>query len=438
MGSLNQLFFSSSKYDIAEETLKKVKFQHSTEQLQKLKTSSDVLDLLLRSLKDYSKLQEILTNASMCSSLYQVFSFKILTQGSKKLILEHKIDFATILSEAKNFESATIPAMIRSISEAIYENEKSEEFLSSENCIEWMKQNCPKGFEAYEIFMKTHGHRGINEMEISAKSWSEEPNNILEMIKSNLNHHQNSSTEEEVKTSSINEIFAKLKTPLKSSTKLFLRFLLPRCIRGVEYRERAKSYLVSSTNELRRSFRYMAKLMVNEGLLPNQELIYHLSVDELRQIMDNRDGKIISKAMRRMKLQENLQDLKFPEITFGIPRPITNDKTVKFDGNILVKGTPVCIGVVTARACVCKSFEDVYKIQKGDILVTYSTDIAWSPYFPILGGVVTEIGGLISHGAVVAREYGLPCIVAATNATNSIEDGQVVTLNAENGTIISQ
>lgn len=63
-------------------------------------------------------------------------------------------------------------------------------------------------------------------------------------------------------------------------------------------------------------------------------------------------------------------------------------------------------GKITGRACVVKSFDEVSKIKAGDILITHSTDIAWSPYFPILSGVVTELGGLISHGAVVAREYG--------------------------------
>lgn len=92
-------------------------------------------------------------------------------------------------------------------------------------------------------------------------------------------------------------------------------------------------------------------------------------------------------------------------------------------------------GVVTGRASVIHEFSEVSKIQPGDILITYSTDIGWSPYFPILGGVVTEIGGLISHGAVVAREYGLPCVVAASNAVDFFVDGETVTLDAARGVI---
>lgn len=72
---------------------------------------------------------------------------------------------------------------------------------------------------------------------------------------------------------------------------------------------------------------------------------------------------------------------------------------------IELRGTPVFKGVVRATACVALNLEEAKQIKLGDILITRSTDIGWSPYFPLLAGVVTELGGLISHGAVVAREY---------------------------------
>ena len=73
--------------------------------------------------------------------------------------------------------------------------------------------------------------------------------------------------------------------------------------------------------------------------------------------------------------------------------------------------------------------------MQGDVLITISTDIGWSPYFPLLGGVVTELGGLISHGAVVAREYGLPCVVGAVGATAALRTGDRVVIDGRNGTI---
>ena len=88
-----------------------------------------------------------------------------------------------------------------------------------------------------------------------------------------------------------------------------------------------------------------------------------------------------------------------------------------------VIGTAVYNGVASGRVCVALNIQEAANIQAGDILVTTATDIAWSPYFPLLSGVVTELGGLISHGAVVAREYGLPCIVGAVNATRIFKTG---------------
>lgn len=117
-------------------------------------------------------------------------------------------------------------------------------------------------------------------------------------------------------------------------------------------------------------------------------------------------------------------------------KPQNNEQDIVGSNLEKVTGTPVCEGRVTGRACVVNSFSEVSKIKAGDILITYCTDIAWSPYFPILSGVVTELGGLISHGAVVAREYGLPCIVGATNATKIIKDGEQILMDANAGVIV--
>ena len=77
----------------------------------------------------------------------------------------------------------------------------------------------------------------------------------------------------------------------------------------------------------------------------------------------------------------------------------------------------------------------MFYLQKGDILITYSTDIGWSPYFAALGGLVTEIGGLVSHGAVIAREYGLPCLVGVDKATLHFRTGDLLLLDTTKGFI---
>ncbi|KZC06953.1 putative phosphoenolpyruvate synthase [Dufourea novaeangliae] len=105
------------------------------------------------------------------------------------------------------------------------------------------------------------------------------------------------------------------------------------------------------------------------------------------------------------------------------------------DASVKVQGTPVCGGSVLNRACVITDLLETHKIQHGDILITRATDIAWSPYFALFSGIVTEMGGLISHGAVVAREYGLPCIISAKGATQMFQTGDTVLLVADTGVL---
>lgn len=177
--------------------------------------------------------------------------------------------------------------------------------------------------------------------------------------------------------------------------------------------------------------------MQREGLLPETNLIFYLTHLEIGQVLDNHARSfLISKAMRRRRFYGEWKKLEFDEFNWGVIKPKNRTATKPTDASKTVKGTPVHEGTVTGRACICKSFNDVSKIRAGDILIARSTDIAWSPYFPILSGVVTELGGLISHGAVVAREYGLPAIVGATNATDIIPDGEQIFMDAMAGTIV--
>lgn len=179
--------------------------------------------------------------------------------------------------------------------------------------------------------------------------------------------------------------------------------------------------------------------MQMQGYLPEYTLIFFLTHREIGEILleKSRSAHLINKAIRRRRLFPEWKKIRFDEFQWGVIKPKIEIPLKVDESDVKVVGTPVCEGIVTGRACVVRSFSEVSKIKSGDILVAYSTDIAWSPYFPILGGVVTELGGLISHGAVVAREYGLPCIVGATNATAVILDGQQIQMNGNTGIIVS-
>ena len=111
------------------------------------------------------------------------------------------------------------------------------------------------------------------------------------------------------------------------------------------------------------------------------------------------------------------------------------NKLNDFNSDVELKGTAVCEGIVTGKARVARTLTEAFETKPGEILITQYTDIGWSPLFPIIKGLVTEIGGLLSHGSVVAREYGLPCVIAVNGATEVFRTGDDILLDAMKGVV---
>lgn len=102
---------------------------------------------------------------------------------------------------------------------------------------------------------------------------------------------------------------------------------------------------------------------------------------------------------------------------------------------ILAKGKPGCLGKATGTARVILSTKDFSRFNPGDILVTRSTNPAWTPLIGVAKAVVTDIGSTLCHAAIVSREYGVPCIVATGNGTKVIKDGDKIEVNADEGIV---
>ena len=196
-------------------------------------------------------------------------------------------------------------------------------------------------------------------------------------------------------------------------TQRLLKFFISRARKGVVLREKSKSLLVRAVHHFRLAYRRLGELMVREGKIPDAGLVTFFTHSELQQVIHSRAAALINKAIRRRKLHSQLDTLVYPEACRGFPKALqdTPDEGsyAGADGAQVV-GTPVFKGIVRATVRVALNLEEARHIQCGEILIARCTDIGWSPYFPLVSGVVTELGGLISHGAVVAREY-----VSSTN-----------------------
>ena len=101
-----------------------------------------------------------------------------------------------------------------------------------------------------------------------------------------------------------------------------------------------------------------------------------------------------------------------------------------------LRGTAASSGMITGRARVCRSLDEVSKIEKGDILVTVATDPAWTTVYSIVGGVIVETGGVVSHAVMISREYGLPCVSNLSRACDLIPDGEMITVDGTTGRVL--
>ncbi|XP_037037024.1 putative phosphoenolpyruvate synthase [Bradysia coprophila] len=413
-------------------------------------TFNDEIEFELNDIDRFPFILSTHFNTSKVSTVYQLLTLVLLTEGSTELTVEHYADIALMLGSCKDVESAEVPKLLEEIAIEIYNRAKANEFIniSPLEGIKWLKENCPTASASVQAFLNKHGHRALKEYDLVAITWGMKPDQVIDMIQTTikgiLSYKKDITAKKKEMT--VRDIISKLKTPKKRLTRFMLSKLIPLCQKAVQLRETSKSAMIAFIHEIRKAYRHLAELLYAEGLLPNTDLIFYLHREEILELLHvpTKDepvsinkSKLITKAMRRMKLFPSWASDRFNELNFGVVKPINNDVPWNVDGSVKhVTGTPVCEGVVTARACVIKSFDEVHKIEQGDILVTYGTDIGWSPYFPILGGIVTELGGLISHGAIVAREYGLPCVVGCTGATDIFKFGETITMNGSKGIII--
>ncbi|TNE92415.1 MAG: hypothetical protein EP330_01815 [Deltaproteobacteria bacterium] len=176
-----------------------------------------------------------------------------------------------------------------------------------------------------------------------------------------------------------------------------------------------------------------ARRLVDEGAFAEPDDIWHLTWQDVLALfegtLDHDEARTRIRAGRRLvRSFRNFDNPNEIGSHFAVP-----DAGERPEGALT--GTPCSAGRVTARACVVRTLEEADKLQPGDILVTVFTDPGWTPLFSRIAGVVTETGGVLSHAAVISREYGIPAVLAVQGATRLIEDGQQITLDGLAGTV---
>ncbi|XP_071036797.1 rifampicin phosphotransferase isoform X4 [Parasteatoda tepidariorum] len=430
---IKELFFYNSK----AERIRKQVYNYDFPYL-KCKTAQETFDALMKCCLDFVETAIHHFNCSENSSNWNIIIFSILHQAKGRFDNDVYSDFGRILATSSNLESADVPSSVQKVANQIVKDIGTEKFvaMSLEEAEKWLNTSNTPSNKLYRQFLQRHGHRCLKEFDVYSTPWGQDQKIFVKLLKT-----LSSCTKEETENSDddYSKIFSELRVPLNVLNRLLLRFAIPNCRRGVRAREYSKSLSIKSMDNWRKGYRHLAKLMVSEGRIPDKDLIYFMALDEIRDLLQTRYPKIITRANQRRKIFPAVDKYKFPEIMRGFPKPVNeveeSSDSTEYIADLTMQGIPVSQGVVKGYARVAVSLDEAASLKPGEILIAYSTDIGWSPYFPIISGVVTELGGLISHGAVVSREYGLPCVVGLRGATKQFKTGDYILLDGKKGVL---
>ncbi|MFJ7737653.1 phosphoenolpyruvate synthase [Lysinibacillus sp. NPDC097287] len=294
--------------------------------------------------------------------------------------------------------------------------------------------------DAIYEYLNKYGMRCTGEIDITRTRWHEKPTTLVPMILNNIKIFEPNASKQKFEQGrqealkKEQELLDRLKQLPDGEQKAKETKRMIDLIRNfIGYREYPKYGMVHRYFVYKQALLKEAEQLVQANVIQEIDDIYYLTFEELHEVVRTHklDYPIISQRKASYKFYEKLTP----------PRVITSDgeiivgeyKRDNLPAEALV-GLAVSSGVIEGRARVILNMEEAV-LEAGDILVTAFTDPSWTPLFVSIKGLITEVGGLMTHGAVIAREYGLPAVVGVENATKLIKDGQRIRVHGTEGYI---
>lgn len=291
----------------------------------------------------------------------------------------------------------------------------------------------------WRLFMERHGHQARGGMDIYQPRWSEMPDFVLDMLRVYLGFDD--ATDPLVlqirRLREREELFRDCRRRLRNPLKRWLFVALVRLSqRGLAQRENVKNEGVRLMAVLRRAVLEAGRRLVNRGVLREIDEVFSLRLEELGPALRGSPTFDVAHTIAARKTEyAHHQTLTPPPFIVGRYDPaVTTPEPVAAESRTL-HGVAVSPGVVTGRARVIRQADASERLQPGEILVAPYTDPGWTPYFLAAAGLVVEVGGLLSHGSVVAREYGLPAVVNVDHATRLIQTGRIIRVDGSRGVV---
>jgi pyruvate,water dikinase len=276
-----------------------------------------------------------------------------------------------------------------------------------------------KFISSLDVFIEKFGHFSDSGNDFSYVPWREKKDMILKMV---IDFQKNIS-------SSKKTTFDDIELKGLARNRLFRSYLLARKYRNL--RDRVSSDYTYGYGLFRIFYLALGEHLAQEGVIQVKDDAFYLTDQQIRKAIEDPTFSQDYKKIVRMHKKKMAQYAKavVPERIIGDEEPLLDLEETK-----KLAGIPASAGYFKGKASVIKQVEDFHKMKKGHILIIPYSDVGWTPLFAKAGAVVAESGGMLSHSAIIAREYGLPAVVSVAGAM-SIKDGRLLTVDANNGTV---
>jgi len=301
---------------------------------------------------------------------------------------------------------------------------------------------------AFQQFVDEWGFRCTEELMLTTPSFQEGPAPLVDVLRAYARSEGESPRDAlRAQTEARERETRAVTSQLGAVRGAVLGALLPRVHAAIRYRERARLKQALLYSRCRRIALAMGDELVRQGTIAERDDVFFLTWQELLELTGG--TAMFPGSVRRTIAMRRIEHARLsattPPDSFTLAEgqylddeicdPIdANDAVAVLPGEVL-PGTSACGGRVTGRATVLEGVTQASLLARGDVLVTKQTDPGWGPVFPLISGLVIERGGMLSHGAIIAREFGIPCVVGVRAATRRIPSGATVTLDADRGEV---
>jgi pyruvate,water dikinase len=259
--------------------------------------------------------------------------------------------------------------------------------------------------------MQKFGHLSDQGNDFSRVSWREQPELVLDMVSGHTKSMQSQETKEG------------LDEYLKDSSFL-LNWSYQKAKESLAYKERISFNYVKSYSLFRNLFLHLAKLFQEGGIIHDLDDVFYFTFSEIKKIVkDEKLSREMAKKQKERKMEvAECENVELPEVIYGdeVPAPTRRKGMAR-----TLIGIPASGGYYTGRTCVVKSTQDFSKVSKGAVVVIPFSDSSWTPILIKAGAVISESGGLLSHSAVITREFKIPSIVGVKGACDLADDIEV-------------